>query len=80
MDASLDATNVTMFEKALKALSNEQLEYALDAGVRLLESWHMPESITLFTSDRPAHMVYPSQVMPDPLGPTQHIRKHPSQD
>lgn len=45
MDSPLDARNAAMLKKGFKTLNNEQLAFALDAGVRILEAWRLPVPI-----------------------------------
>ena len=61
MDTPLDTTDAAMLKDALKSLTSEQLAYALDAGVRLLEAWRVPIPTKLFTSGRAEHMGRQSQ-------------------
>jgi len=74
MDSTLDTTDSAMLKKALKTFTSEQLAYALDAGVRLLEAWRVPIPTKLFTSGRPAHIVGPSQFILVTSGTNRPIR------
>jgi len=83
MDSTLDWTNAAMIKKALKNLTYEQLVYALDTGVRLLDAWHVPVSINMLSSGDSPRNVYAAQVWSNSVRlnrPIRNNRKRPLQN
>lgn len=75
MDTILNGTNTAMIKRALKTLSNDQLAYALDTGVRFLDTWRVQTPTKLSDSDNPVHGEHPMQLKPNSTNLTRPIRK-----
>lgn len=83
MESPVDRTDAAMIKKALKNLTYEQLAYALDTGVRLLDAWHIAVPIKMPSSDDSPHTVYVPQVWSNSVSlnrPIRNNRKRPLQN
>jgi hypothetical protein len=74
MESPVDWTNAAMIKKALRNLTYEQLTYALDTGVRLLDAWHIPVHIKMPSSEHSPHTVYVPQVWSNSVSLNRPIR------
>lgn len=76
MDSTPDWTNAATIKKALKTLTYDQLAYALDTGVRLLDAWHIAVPIKMPSSEDSSHTVYAAQVWSKSVSLNRPIRNN----